>query len=255
MTAKYLIRLDDACHQMNHKNWTRIEKLLDRFKVRPIVAVVPDNKDPKLNFGSYDPDFWRKVQIWRDKGWAVALHGYQHTMHPTNVKLILPFYQRSEFAGLSYEDQARKLLKAWSLFIKNGVEPKIWVAPAHCFDELTLEAIRNNTNIRVVSDGIARGPFYQLGFFWIPQQLWKFEKKLSGLWTVCLHPSTMTEKDFQKLELSLSEYYEKTIAFNDRLLTKSSMTSLDRLYCWYFWRRLHFSKLLGIVSAVLRGIK
>ena len=42
----YCLRLDDACPQMNTEKWARIERILDKYKVRPIVGVIPENRDP-----------------------------------------------------------------------------------------------------------------------------------------------------------------------------------------------------------------
>lgn len=44
--SHYVIRLDDACPTMNHANWNRMEYLLDKYSVRPIVGVIPENQDP-----------------------------------------------------------------------------------------------------------------------------------------------------------------------------------------------------------------
>lgn len=44
--VEYCIRLDDACPQMNAEKWARIERILDKYKVKPIVGVIPENRDP-----------------------------------------------------------------------------------------------------------------------------------------------------------------------------------------------------------------
>ena len=108
MTAKYLIRMDDACPTMDHDKWEYLEKILDEFSIKPIVAVVPKNVDDYLNCKESDPLFWEKVISWQSKGWSIAMHGYEHDMHFTDADLILPFYKRSEFAGLSYDKQAKR---------------------------------------------------------------------------------------------------------------------------------------------------
>ena len=41
----YLIRLDDATEYMNSSAWDRIEKLLDKFSINPIVGIIPDCRD------------------------------------------------------------------------------------------------------------------------------------------------------------------------------------------------------------------
>jgi len=45
MSARYLIRLDDASATMNRHKWQLIEGVLDQHAIKPIVAVVPDNQD------------------------------------------------------------------------------------------------------------------------------------------------------------------------------------------------------------------
>ena len=45
---KYLIRLDDACHQSNWDNWDKIQQLFSKYKIKPIVGVIPSNRDHKF---------------------------------------------------------------------------------------------------------------------------------------------------------------------------------------------------------------
>jgi hypothetical protein len=238
MSAKYLLRLDDACHNMHRLKWKLIEDLLDEFSIKPIVAVVPDNQDPKLNYDSYDNDFWGKVRQWQAKGWTIAMHGYTHMMHHTESPLLLPYYKRSEFAGLSYEKQAEKIKASWNIFLDQKIDIKVWVAPAHCFDQLTLEAIKNETSIRVVSDGISSGVFYDHDFFWVPQQLWSLEEHSSGLWSVCLHPNMETEESIVALGNNIrNQFNDRIITFQDVELKRQKKSLSGRLYHSYFWIR------------------
>src|SRR5208283_253668 len=121
MSARYLIRLDDASDTMDRHKWDLVERVLDKHAVKPIVAVIPENRDQSLMFESPDEAFWERVRRWAGKNWALAMHGYTHVMHPTSGKLVLPFYERSEFAGLDLQAQARKIRAAWSLFLAHGV--------------------------------------------------------------------------------------------------------------------------------------
>lgn len=238
MGARYLIRLDDACATMERDKWNRIEQMLDKHGVRPIVAVVPDNRDPSLMFEAPDPAFWERVRAWTQKGWSVAMHGYTHIMHPTGAKLVLPFYKRSEFAGLNLEAQAAMVRAAWALFLEQGIHPTIWVAPAHCFDLLTLKAVVRETPIRVISDGIALGAYYEHDFHWIPQQLWNFAERRSGLWTVCLHPNSMDDTAFTRLDTALGGRFRgRLIGVADLQLRKRGKSVLSRLFDAYFWWR------------------
>lgn len=74
----YLIRLDDASDHMNTELWDRIERMLDDSGVKPLVGVIPLNRDPMLLEFPEDPGFWQKARDWQAKGWCIALHGYEH---------------------------------------------------------------------------------------------------------------------------------------------------------------------------------
>ena len=252
MTAKYLIRMDDACPTMDHDKWEYLEKILDEFSIKPIVAVVPKNVDDYLNCKESDPLFWEKVISWQTKGWSIAMHGYEHDMHFTDADLILPFYKRSEFAGLSYDKQAKKIRQGYKIFRDLNVNPEIWIAPSHCFDKITLQAIFNETSIRVVSDGIALNQYFEDSFYWIPQQLWSFKLKKHGLWTVCLHPNEMTIDDLESFRNTLTKFSTKIISYKDIILTKRKKNIFDIFYSFYFWRKY---KLFNLIYKIRSSIK
>jgi hypothetical protein len=238
MSARYLIRLDDACDTMRRDNWSRVEEVLQAHGVQPIAAVIPDNRDPSLQLEPPDRGFWDKVAGWVRKGWSVALHGHTHLMRPTDARLVLPFYSRSEFGGLPLSLQCEKIRAAWSIFGAHGVDPRIWVAPAHSFDLDTLRAVHLETPIRLISDGIACDTFRAHGFDWIPQQLWSFAERPFGLWTVCLHPNTMRAADIDALDRSLGGRYRgRVVGVADLPMRARRRSVRDRLFEIYFWRR------------------
>ena len=235
--SRYLIRLDDACPTMHCERWQAIEELLDEFAIRPVVAVIPNNQDPGMVFDESDVFFWKRVQAWALKGWTIGLHGYSHVMRPTNVRQILPFYDRSEFSGLSYEEQAEKILKGLAVFSKHDVEAKVFVAPAHSFDKVTVDVIRNETGLRVISDGVALSPFYHRGLYWVPQQLWSFSEKPFGVWTICVHPNTCTETKLSELRKSFAVHKDSFIGFDEILLIKRYRSIFDWMYSLRFWHQ------------------
>lgn len=246
MTAKYLFRLDDANAYSNFKKWSAIESIFQKYDIKPIVAVVPDNKDPKLMFQKLDSNFWSRVKDWDDKGWEIAMHGYQHVFHRVNrLENIIPFYNRSEFSGLSLLEQKEKIEKSQEIFLLNGFAPKVWVAPAHAYDKNTLKAISSLTEIKIVSDGISLFPFFSQGFSFLPQQLWKIKKKYFGLWTVCLHPDSMTDKEIIELELQLSSpyIYKNVLSVQDIEMKMKDRNVLDFIYSLYFFTRFFLSKI------------
>ena len=73
-----LLRFDDICPTMNWGTWDAGRGPDGPLGLRPILAVVPDNRDPKLVAGPPRADFWERVRGWQARGWTIALHGYQH---------------------------------------------------------------------------------------------------------------------------------------------------------------------------------
>ena len=69
----------------------------------------------------------------------------------------------------------------------------------HSFDKFTIIALKQLYPNIIISDGFSFRPFIYLGLRWVPQQLWKFYNIPFGVWTICIHPNYMKEKDFIKL--------------------------------------------------------
>lgn len=242
LKINYLIRLDDACPTMDREKWKQVETILDSYGIQPMVGVIPDNNDPKQKISPYDEIFWQRVKKWNKKGWAIALHGYDHC-YISKERGINPLWARSEFAGVPYELQAEKIRKGVSIFREHGVNPKYFFAPSHTFDENTLLALKNESNIRIISDTIATKPYRRSDFIFIPQIGGRcINIPFPGTWTFCLHPSVMTNNDFVKLELFLKSNSDRFISFAD--------LSLDEVK-----RKSVLSRLLSTVYFTYRNLK
>lgn len=213
MSASYIVRLDDACPSMKRETWDMLEETLDRLEIRPIVGVIPDNKDAAMYCSALDPEFWDRVRRWKKKGWSIALHGLHHTHHtiPTDCHALIPIHKKSEFVGLSLENQRKILQESWRIFCENEVKPSLFMAPSHTFDENTLLSLQAETDIRIVTDGYALFPFRDNGFVWIPQQLWRFRWMPFGIWTVCLHPNNMSSASLARFIKQLNQFAGKTV--------------------------------------------
>ena len=242
MKAKYLIRFDDACPTMNRTKWDRIESLMDQYCIKPLIAVIPDNRDPDFLVDEGDSNFWEKVKLWQSKGWTIAMHGFQHK-YETNEGGLVPLDTKSEFAGLSEEVQREKIKSAWRIFLHQGITPAVWIAPSHSFDTTTLKMLREETSIRILSDGIAVAPFYEQEFLWIPQQLWNFRKIPFGTWTICRHPATMNEIEFIDLENILRAHASEFISFQEIEPTLRSRNIFEKVFSWLYFLRRGFKKL------------
>ena len=55
--SKYIMRLDDACEKRNIQNWDRIEMILDKYEIKPLIGVIPNCEDSMMDGYSIDRGF------------------------------------------------------------------------------------------------------------------------------------------------------------------------------------------------------
>lgn len=243
-TAQYLLRFDDLCPTMDRSRWKRYLRLIERFNLCPILAVVPENRDPELECESPDAGFWEGMRSLEAAGATIGLHGYKHLCE-TRGRSLIPLHNQTEFAGVDERTQREWIRSGIATLQKQGLSPRIWVAPRHGFDLATLRGLCAE-GIQTVSDGFAKAPFRAHGTKWIPQQLWEPVEKESGLWTICLHPNSTTDAQVRRLESFLERF-------------SAQFTSVDRVFAeWPFPARaaadrlFHARLLLRIRIARLR---
>ena len=235
--SKYILRLDDASDYMDIENWQRMENLIDKYNIKPLVGIIPENQDPMLvDTYERDPLFWDKVIRWKEKGWELALHGYNHK-YITHEGGVNPVNRRSEFAGVPLDVQRVKIRRGIRIFQDHEIDPNIFFAPSHTFDKNTLEALKKESNIRIISDTIANDVYYQDGFYFIPQQSGKVRKLPFKVCTFCYHPNMMKETDFELLE----DFLRRNMHCFDKkftILSKRRKNWIDRvLEKLYFLRK------------------
>ena len=242
--TKYLIRLDDACPTMSKERWGLIESILDKYGVKPMVGVVPHNEDNHLKCDHEDSQFWNKVRTWEEKGWTIALHGYNHCYISENAG-INPFWNRSEFAGVPLEEQKKKIRDGIAVFKKYGLNPKYFFAPSHTYDNNTIEALRQESDIRVICDSIGRKPYRKEEFIFIPQIIGHCtEIPISGIWTFCLHPNVMRDVNIEATESFIQRHHQKFISFEDIDLNDTVQKSIfDKMMSWIFF---NYRKMKGL---------
>ena len=237
--GRYLIRFDDICPTMNWAVWEAIESQMIQYSIRPILAVVPDNRDPKLIVDSPRADFWERVRGWQQAGYAIALHGYQHRYVNAHGGLMR-LSKKSEFAGLSRDEQETKLRNGLAIFANQGIRADAWVAPAHSFDRTTV-ALLADLGVSVISDGLWRWPFTDArGVTWVPQQLWDvFSPKPAGIWTVCCHHNSWTPRRIEEFGKTLDTHASKMTdlatviqSFDGRRATVSDQWNAFRDWTW-----------------------
>lgn len=205
MGALYLIRFDDICPTMNWFIWEQVEEILVSCGAKPILAVVPDNRDPKLKVAEPNPKFWQRVRTWQDRGWTIGLHGFQHR-YVTKQGGLVGINKKSEFSGLTSLEQESKLRQGLNVLEQEGIKTALWIAPGHSFDAVTLDSLRA-LGILHVSDGFSLYPHLDsTGMMWVPQQLWRFRKMPLGVWTVCLHVNPWTSVEVARFRSDLREF-------------------------------------------------
>ncbi len=226
--SKYILRLDDACEKMDIEKWDRMEQLLDKYGVKPLVGIIPYCEDPMMDDYPVDSKFWSKVNNWISKDWSIAMHGYNH-VYSTECGGINPINKRSEFAGEPLEVQKEKIFKGIGIMREHGINPKTFFAPSHTFDRNTLLALKAESDINIISDTIANDVYYQDDFQFVPQQSGRVRKLPFKVVTFCYHPNMMKENDFVYLEQFLEKNAVLFTKFELIVNKKRKKSILDKI--------------------------
>ena len=198
--AKFIIRLDDACPEMNGDKWLEVERILDKYGVTPIVGVIPDNQDPEFK-NIPKEDFWERVKMWQKKNWTIAQHGFQHKIvsHNTKGYFQLAVEQTTEFAGKTLEEQRELLHRGYVILKSHDIVPTCFFAPCHTFDNNTVKAIAESGYFKFVSDGYALHAYKKKDVLFLPN-MFDTPHKLAGIQTFVYHPNNMNKSDMENME-------------------------------------------------------
>ena len=60
-----LIRIDDVAENMNWDLMEKSELLFEKYGIKPVLGVIPNNKDKELLSYPKRNDFWERVRKWR----------------------------------------------------------------------------------------------------------------------------------------------------------------------------------------------
>ena len=156
---KIAVRLDDITPDMDWERFLKFKEVLDKYQVKPLIGVVPDNRDENLK-GSQEgapTDFWTYIKELQKEGWVIAMHGYRH-IYSTDKGGVFPLNNFSEFAGLSYEEQEKMLADGKRMLAEKGIETDVFMAPAHSYDKNTLKALIK-TGFNKITDGFGDCPY------------------------------------------------------------------------------------------------
>lgn len=232
--ARLFFRLDDTASNMNQVNFNRLADIFKKYDVKPLLAVIPNNKDPELLKYPANSDFWRIIKELSQDGWTIAQHGFEH-LYKTENGGILKINKKGEFSGLDFKTQKAMIADgARTIEERLSLVPKIFVAPGHSFDKNTIGALKENS-FNYISDGIALYPFKKWGIVWLPQFLWRPRKILFGVATIAIHSNTMSSEDLNNIE----EFIEKN---------RKIIGNFSELVNWYNKQNILTKSLIFLIN-------
>jgi len=245
--SRYFFRLDDIAPNMDWDKFNSLAAIFKKYGVKPLLAVIPDNKDPELLEFPFNPDFWQVINQLKNDGWIVAQHGYQH-LYKTKDGGILGINKEGEFAGLDFEIQ-KKMMDNGNNIVKEKIGgSKIFVAPGHSFDKNTIEALKMD-GFNYISDGIALYPFKKQGLIWLPQILWRPRKGLFGTTTIAFHSNTVSLEEINNLEKFIKENRNKIGNFSELMEWHTQSDLIKRMITFFInqafkivWRLAFWAK-------------
>lgn len=214
---KIAVRLDDITSTMDWERFERLEGLLDRYGIVPLLGVVPDNQDENLKRGTPHPEFGMKLKSWQQKGWILAMHGWRH-LYTTQKGGLFPLNHFGEFAGVAPNKQREMVRDGRKKLQEMGIETKIFMAPGHSYDRWTIEALKEE-GFRFITDGFGSEPYFWRGITFLPiaVQRNKDIQKPAGYTTLVFHPNSMNEADFAEAEKIFGQYQESFIGYGEYL--------------------------------------
>ena len=233
--SKIILRFDDLSEYSLCNVWDKIENILVEYKLKPIVAIVPENLDVKISKTGRlveqvpRANFWKRVRKWQSEyGWEVAAHGLNHTLAKTSNN-IMWFSQLSEYADLSFDEKKSSIIQTLEIFQNEDVRIRTWVAPAHGFDRDILEILKN-FNFKYISDGFYFSPVLDRlsGLIFVPQQAWKLRKWYPfRVSTVCMHHLSWTNEDINQFKQFVVANKTKFISMEQSLTLCKQLNMKD----------------------------
>ena len=219
-----LIRLDDIAENMNWNLMEKSELLFEKYGIKPILGVIPNNKDNELLSYSKKNNFWEQVRNWRDKGWEIAMHGYTHVYDKIcKNEDYFNYGGGSEFCGHTLETQISRIKNGLQKFKNEKIKIRSFFAPNHTYDKNTFIALKN-FRINEVIDGYGLMPYIENDIKFIPQLFYKVFALPFGIQTLQIHLNYWEQKDFDNFEKFIKKHSNKIITY-DQAIAKINNSS------------------------------
>ena len=231
ITSKYtglLIRMDDISENMNWALMDKCEKLFDKFKIKPLLGIIPINKDPELLKFPKNDRFWERVENWKNKGWEITMHGCNHLYTQKSDKNdIFNYGGNSEFYGLDYSMQLNKIKTGLEEFKKRKIKVRSFFAPNHIYDSNTLKALKDS-DIKIIIDGYGLFPYYKNEILFIPQLFYKEIFLPFGIQSTQMHINEWNDEAYKNFEIFVKKNYSKILNLNN-IIEVTNPNSLQNL--------------------------
>ena len=212
-----LIRLDDIAENMNWDLMHKSEVLFDKYNIKPVLGVIPNNQDKELMKYKKKNNFWDLVRLWVNKGWEISMHGNNHVYDKsTNKKDFFKYGGNSEFFGHDYKTQKKKIEDGLKKFNHEKVKIRSFFAPNHTYDLNTFEALKNS-GIKNILDGYGVLPYKKNGLNFIPQLFYKIIFLPFGIQSTQIHLNYWKDEDYDEFEKFIIKNHKKVVSFDQAL--------------------------------------
>ncbi len=212
-----LIRIDDIAENMNWELMEKCEKLFNKYSIKPLLGVIPNNQDKELLKHQKKDKFWNKVRDWQNDGWEISMHGYTHIYDSkTNKRDYFSYGGDSEFFGHPYEEQVYRLESGLKKFKEENIKIRSFFAPNHTYDENTFLALKK-VGINKIIDGYGLFPYFEKEINFMPQLFYENILLPFGLQSTQIHLNYWSEKDFTTFEKFIEKNLKKIKTYDQVL--------------------------------------
>lgn len=238
-----LIRIDDVCENMNWDLMSKLESLFDNHSIKPVLGVIPNNRDEDfLSFPRKD-NFWDQVRKWQDKGWEIVQHGDTHIYDRLCSKKsdYFEYGGGSEFFGHPLNVQEKRIKNGLEKFKREKINIRSFFAPNQTYDENTFIALKN-CGISEVIDGYGLMPYTEKNIKFIPQLFEKVVLLPFGIQSTKLHLHIWDENDYKKFENFIKINSKKIITY-DQALNKINNSFLYKIIRYFMSKILKLKRM------------
>ena len=238
-----LIRIDDVCENMNWNLMSKLESLFDNYSIKPVLGVIPNNRDEDfLSFPRKD-NFWDQVRKWQDKGWEIVQHGDTHIYDRLCSKKsdYFEYGGGSEFFGHPLDVQEKRIKNGLEKFKREKINIRSFFAPNQTYDENTFVALKN-CGINEVIDGYGLMPYTEKNVKFIPQLFEKVVLLPFGIQSTKLHLHIWDENDYKKFENFIKINSKKIITY-DQALNKINNSFLYKIIRYFISKILKLKRM------------